>query len=1180
MRACRVGLLSLLTLFGIQAVAHAQLATLLKDIRPTQWSAASDPVFLGSVDGLTYFSATAAGIGRELWTTDGTPEGTLLFDDRCPGTCGSVYIALGIANDHLFLARRTDYITGNIIELRAVGGNPPSALTVLQTSNGIYLQHLALPGWSTVLPDRFVAWVSATSGPWPLMATDGTSDTPTVALTLPDGASKSGLHRVGSRAYFWVYGVAARAELWSTDGTPAATHLETAFDISVGEPAVAVGNDRLVFLGGNGDRMELWGFDTSTRLARRLVAFPEGTERILRMEASDSYAFVMVDGTSGQELWATDGTPSGTRVVTSFGFPQPFGDSDLSITLHTAADRAYFFATDGVGPVRLWVSAGSPATTGALTDICDDTTCFEDSWIDSVDAQVFFLRESPDTGIEVWTTDGTAGGTRILLDACPGPCPGFGQVIASGDGRLTYGANDVASYRPVPFVATAPWTTATSLFDPVRDAPALDPNQLTSGIADGPIHYFGAYDTGQGIEPWVSRGTAGSSLLLADIAGPYDASSAPHGFAVSGDTVAFVAEAEDYRNNFWLTEGSQDSTRPAPTVEPTSLVFSTKIETLDDHFVALGSNGEIHSIDPVASTTETIQAPYCFNPLGSGAVDSIAVMVMACNESIQFWSTDGTAAGTSRRFDLPLDFNVRNAFRRVGSHLLMEGGTSTERLYALDATLSGLTPLTSLGVVPDSAVMPEGEGLAFFTEAERLWRTDGTPAGTGPLGTTHAQLLLLNAVRSPAGYDLLLQVDTFSFQIWTTDGTTLGTSVRASLSTPNGAVGLPVARVGGGLYFILARPDYEYELWVLDDGSSEPRRLHSASIAESGLSSAVLVPVPDGVLFSACDTSHGCELWRTDGTVDGTLLIQDIAPGLSSSFPHSFLAVGSTLYFNADDGLHGVELWTMALDGGPLCRATDQTLCLESGRFQVASSWRDFSGRSGDATAVAITSDTGYFWFFDEDNVELILKLIDGGGFNGHHWVFYGALSNVEYTFTVTDSETGAAKRYFNPATRFASSGDITAFGPQGAHAGGGPAEAMARAATPPEVSLAAFAAPQGLPGTCVPSPTRFCILNDRFAVTATWRDFAGQTGTANAGTLTDDTGYLWFFNEANVEVVLKMVDAGAFNQHFWVYYGALSNVEYTLTVTDTLAGGPPRIYRNSLGQFGSFGDIEAFPAP
>ena len=62
--------------------------------------------------------------------------------------------------------------------------------------------------------------------------------------------------------------------------------------------------------------------------------------------------------------------------------------------------------------------------------------------------------------------------------------------------------------------------------------------------------------------------------------------------------------------------------------------------------------------------------------------------------------------------------------------------------------------------------------------------------------------------------------------------------------------------------------------------------------------------------------------------------------------------------------------------------------------------------------------------------------------------------------------------------------------------------------------------------------------------------------------------------------VVAKLVDGSAYNQHFWVYYGALSNVEYTLTVTDTVAGGPPKIYRNALGQFGSFGDIEAFPAP
>ena len=60
---------------------------------------------------------------------------------------------------------------------------------------------------------------------------------------------------VGGRANFWAASDSAgsRWTLWSTDGTPAATHLETAFDISVGEPAVAVGDDLLVFPGGNGD---------------------------------------------------------------------------------------------------------------------------------------------------------------------------------------------------------------------------------------------------------------------------------------------------------------------------------------------------------------------------------------------------------------------------------------------------------------------------------------------------------------------------------------------------------------------------------------------------------------------------------------------------------------------------------------------------------------------------------------------------------------------------------------------------------------------------------------------------------------------------------------------------------------------------------------------------------------
>jgi hypothetical protein len=79
---------------------------------------------------------------------------------------------------------------------------------------------------------------------------------------------------------------------------------------------------------------------------------------------------------------------------------------------------------------------------------------------------------------------------------------------------------------------------------------------------------------------------------------------------------------------------------------------------------------------------------------------------------------------------------------------------------------------------------------------------------------------------------------------------------------------------------------------------------------------------------------------------------------------------------------------------------------------------------------VPLTSDTGYFWFFSASNVELVLKAVDGRTFNNHFWVFYGALSDVEYTITVTDMVTGAVKTYSNTAGHLASVADTAAFVP------------------------------------------------------------------------------------------------------------------------------------------------------
>ena len=112
---------------------------------------------------------------------------------------------------------------------------------------------------------------------------------------------------------------------------------------------------------------------------------------------------------------------------------------------------------------------------------------------------------------------------------------------------------------------------------------------------------------------------------------------------------------------------------------------------------------------------------------------------------------------------------------------------------------------------------------------------------------------------------------------------------------------------------------------------------------------------------------------------------------------------------------------------GP-CVSGENVLCLNSGRFRLEAVWKDALGDEGVGHAVPQTDNTGAFWWFDPDNIELTVKVLDGRAVNGHFWVFYGALSNVEFSLLVTDTESGECKEYFNPLGTFASVGDTAAF--------------------------------------------------------------------------------------------------------------------------------------------------------
>jgi hypothetical protein len=115
----------------------------------------------------------------------------------------------------------------------------------------------------------------------------------------------------------------------------------------------------------------------------------------------------------------------------------------------------------------------------------------------------------------------------------------------------------------------------------------------------------------------------------------------------------------------------------------------------------------------------------------------------------------------------------------------------------------------------------------------------------------------------------------------------------------------------------------------------------------------------------------------------------------------------------------------------PLCATDSHTLCLNGNRFAVTAVYQlTPSGPSFQATAVPLTGETGYFWFFDESNVELIVKVLNGCDTAQHsYWVFVAGLTDVGVDLVVEDLRTREMQHYTSDLGKpFAPIQDTSAF--------------------------------------------------------------------------------------------------------------------------------------------------------
>ena len=199
-----------------------------------------------------------------------------------------------------------------------------------------------------------------------------------------------------------------------------------------------------------------------------------------------------------------------------------------------------------------------------------------------------------------------------------------------------------------------------------------------------------------------------------------------------------------------------------------------------------------------------------------------------------------------------------------------------------------------------------------------------------------------------------------------------------------------------------------------------------------------------------------------------------------------------------------------------------------------------------------MTGDTGYFWFFRSTNVEFLIKVLNACQFVNRYWVFAGGLTNVRVDYTVTDTATGAVRTYRNPQNSpFQPLQDTDAFRTCGSGFETGPDSSR----NPLDVfGSVASALPPALE-----------LRQGRFRVSAVWSTPDGRVGAAHPVQLTEEAGYFWFFNPANVEMIVKVLDACGPGNRFWVFAAGLTNVSVETTVEDTWTGVRKR-YSNPLG--------------
>jgi ELWxxDGT repeat protein len=679
--------------------------------------------------------------------------------------------------------------------------------------------------------------------------------------------------------------------LWCTNGTPEGTvelnpTAEGSFNRRFPSPTVfALREDALFFCSGS----ELWRSDgtlAGTVLLDDLRTIPNVGIHIPEMKVVGDLLYLVVDTAGRQWLWRTDGETGAAELV-----PREEGIESWEVFRRMLAvgDKLWFKGQTERGAEEVWrcgdgTLAGSERLPGTILGNQNET------FVPFGDA-VYYNASIPGIGAGLGRSDGTAAGTSIVNSSPPGNV-------------------------------------------------AVDVEELT---AAGKWLYFNADDPKRGREIWRSDGTAKGTRLVHETARG-EGSTQPEAFTADGEAIYFLGGQLSPGGDLWRSDGTKKGSirltvpeqkgrsglAPAFSFSPPIVALGNKV-FFNAGFSKFGiepwtSDGTFKGTKPVGDTIKGGSANCDFmTRLGKRILYTTNTSFAAS----QVWASNGSKAGTvpltkftEDEQGFPSDFTVD------GERMFFTSGQSRNTLWVTDGTpketreipIPGNTPLNVVG----GTLRMAGPTL-FFAQDRRplrheLWRSDGTPAGTVMVrdafpAAVNGEKPRLDQFTALGNSICFFSKTTDSARLWRSDGTAEGTLEVTIDFAPGSYFRVLTAVPFGDRFLFLADAQNGGLKWWISDGTTEGTRILKDLSLTPGLhfqpgqvpESAVI----DGILYWVIDTqAQGQELWRTDGSQEGTSMVADLFPGPEDSNPAGFQVHGGRLYFAASDPFRGRELWS------------------------------------------------------------------------------------------------------------------------------------------------------------------------------------------------------------------------------------------------------------------------------